>query len=176
MNAPRPDGEAHGMSEGESNLVATLDAQVSELMDVLHANGEDALGRQCIGRENLGDGTIAAAALHAADSYQRIAQLVQRAATMAAAGTDEHFPQRSHGHDATYTAENVQLDDVIHQVVEGRRRLVAAVAELSDAQLRLVPPAGSARFCDGQRTLEEVVAAALSHQQQHIKAIKESST
>jgi hypothetical protein len=46
------------------------------------------------------------------------------------------------------------------------------MAELTDDQLDSVPPVGSFRFCDGQRTLEQVVASLLKHQGRQVDAMK----
>ncbi len=138
------------------------------------------LRRPCPGREKLGDGTIGAAARHTADNYERIADFVQTSDRMSTAahgghriprflralghGPQDHAPQ---DHDADqpngYTAENIDLDAVVAQLNASRAAL-GRIAELTDSQLDAIPPKDSFRFCDGQRTLEQVLASLLKHQ------------
>jgi hypothetical protein len=44
------------------------------------------------------------------------------------------------------------------------RDTLGQIAELTDTQLDAIPPDGSFRFCDGHRTLEQVLASLLKHQ------------
>jgi hypothetical protein len=181
------------MSERANQLHETADGQLTELTGVLSARGEDGLSLLCPGRENMGDGTVAACASHTAERYQLIAEFLRVPGQMAGAGTssakDGHqIPRflRARGHrpgdhadsghqedthDGDYTAENVDLDSLLERLTASRDAL-AVLAELTDEQLDSVPPAGSFRFCDGQRTLEQVAAALLKHQGHQIDAIK----
>ena len=65
------------MSDRASQLHATADGQISELIGLLTAGGAAALSVPCPGREKMGDGTVAAFALHTADRYQLIAGFLQ---------------------------------------------------------------------------------------------------
>ncbi len=147
----------------------------------------------CPGREKLGDGTVAACALHTADRYQQIAGFLQATTQMpgahAGAGQDSHrisqsLLARDHApggpadsgqnegtHDGDYTAENVDLDGLLERLSAGRD-VLSLLADLTDEQLDTVPPTGSFRFCDGQRTLEQVVASLLKHQAHQVDAMK----
>jgi hypothetical protein len=78
-----------------------------------------------------------------------------------------------HGRD--YIAENVDLPGLLKRLAAGRAAL-SLVADLTDPQLDAVPSAGSFRFCDGQRTLEQVIASLLKHQGHQIHAIKSAVT
>jgi hypothetical protein len=51
------------------------------------------------------------------------------------------------------------------------REALSLLADLTDGQLDTVPPAGSFRFCDGQRTLGEVISGLLKHQRHQIDAV-----
>lgn len=57
------------MGERGTDLLETADRQISELIGLFTAQGKAALSLPCPGREPLGDGTVAALALHTADSY-----------------------------------------------------------------------------------------------------------
>jgi hypothetical protein len=151
------------------------------------------LSLPCPGREKLGDGTVAALALHTADSYLRIAGFLQATGQMAGANAGArqgrhriprlllargHAP-RGHAesghdegtHDGDYTADNVDLHGLLERLSAGRDAL-SLLADLTDERLDTVPPTGSFRFCDGQRTLEQVVASLLNHQGHQVGALR----
>ena len=177
------------MTDRGQELSATADGQIAELIDLLATLDQAALDRPCPGREKLGDGTIGAAARHTADNYQRIAEFVQTSDRMSAAAHGGHRVLRflralGHGpqdhanhdhasteHDNDYTAQNVDLDAVVEQLKASRDAL-GRIAELTDNQLDQVPPKDSFRFCDGQRTLEQVLAGLLKHQAHQLEALR----
>ncbi len=43
---------------------------------------------------------------------------------------------------------------------------------MTDSQLDAIPPKDSFRFCDGQRSLEQVLASLLKHQAHQFDALK----
>lgn len=114
----------------------------------------------------MGDGTVAACALHTADRYRRIAEFAQSRSPMPARGG----PDRGM-HSGGNAAESVDLGGLLERLAASRDAL-SFLPELTDERLDTVPPAGSFRFCDGQRTLEQVVAALLTHQAHQIDAMK----
>jgi hypothetical protein len=75
------------------------------------------------------------------------------------------------GHGAGYTVENIDLDRLLERLVDAKGAL-AVLADLSDEQLDVVPPAGIMKFSDGQRTLGQVVTGVLKHQRHQIDAVK----
>jgi hypothetical protein len=152
------------MGERGTQLLGTTDRQISELIGLLASAGDTALKLACAGRERLGDGTVGAIASHTADGYHRVAAFLD--ATVE--GRSGHAPG---GHGAGYKAENVDLDDLIERLLVAKGAL-ALLADLSDEQLDLVPSAGDMRFCDGQRTLEQVATSLLKHQRHQIEAVK----
>jgi hypothetical protein len=177
------------MSERSTQLFDTADWQISELISLFSERGEASLSLRCPGREKLGDGTVAALALHTADTYLRIAGFLQATSRMPAAQRRSHrisrlFRTRGHtpprhvegGHDAgthdrEYTAENLDIPGLLERLSAGRDAL-SLLTDLTDEQLDTIPPAGSFRFCNGQRTLEQVVASLLNHQGHQIDAMK----
>jgi hypothetical protein len=185
------------MSERGSQLRETADRQLSELIGLFwSARGAAALSLPCPGREKLGDGTVAALAMHTADSYLRTAGFLQTGQTprarARAARSRHRIPEllfaRGHAprghdesghdegtHDGDYTADNVDLHGLLERLSAARDAL-SLLAELTDERLDTVPPAGSFKFCDGQRTLEQVVASLLNHQGHQIDAINAAVT
>jgi hypothetical protein len=181
------------MSGRAAQLHSTADAQIAELTDFVTALDDAALRRPCPGREKLGDGTVAANAQHTADNYQRIAAFVQTGGRMSAA--DEHAPpgahwipgflrrlghrppdQSGHGtgpHRNQYTADGIDSAELVKHLSASRQAL-EQIAVLTDSQLDSIPPEGSFRFCDGQRTLEQVMTSLLKHQGHQLQALKAS--
>lgn len=179
------------MGEHGSQLLETADRQISRLIELVSEADETVLRLPCPGREKLGDGTVGALASHTADSYLRIAAFLQttnepspgrpgndRLARMLSA--PNHMPprhadsgQNDGPHDRSYTADNVGLAGLIERLSTAREAL-CPLADLTDDQLDRVPPAGSFRFCDGQRTLEQVVSGLLKHQGHQIDVIDSS--
>jgi hypothetical protein len=181
------------MTQRAHELAASADGQIGELIDLLRPLDQAALRRTCSGRDKLGDGTIGAAARHTADNYQRIAAFVQTSDRMSAIhqptahgghriprflralghGPQDHALQdHSHEqHDNGYTANNIDLDALVAQLNASRHTL-GRIVELTDSQLDAIPPKDSFRFCDGQRTLEQVLAALLKHQAHQVEALE----
>jgi hypothetical protein len=177
------------MSERARALSATADEQIADLIDRLARLDQAALRRPCPGREKLGDGTIGAAAWHTADKYRRIADFVQTSDRLTAGAhrlprplrTLGHGPQDHAGHDPSaaphdhpYTADDVDLGAVLTQLGASRQALTR-IGELTDRQLDAVPPKDSFRFCDGQRTLEQVLAGLLRHQAHQLQALRSAA-
>ena len=176
------------MTERGQELSATVDGQIAELIDLLGRLDQAALRRPCPGREKLGDGTIGAAVRHTADNYKRMADFVQTSDRMSAAYGGHRIPRLlralSHGpqnhadhdhgaaqHDNGYTADDVDVDAVLEQL-EASREALGRIGELADSQLDAVPPKDSFRFCDGQRTLAQVLAGLLKHQAHQLEALR----
>lgn len=176
------------MSERATQLHQLADAQLSGLIDLLSARDETALSLPCPGREKLGDGTVAACASHTADNYLRIAAFLRGEDHQ----SDEHGSDRGrgphripsflrahshrsghdqHGHSAPPNAENVDRDGLLQRLSAGRDAF-HVLTELTDEQLDAVPPASDMKFCDGQRTLEQIVTNLLNHQRHQLDALK----
>ncbi len=151
------------MTARGTQLSATADWQISDLIELLSTRGDAALSLPCPGREKLGDGSVAAVARHTADTYHRIAAFMH--------GRGDSGPHGEAGHDLSWRTENIELRQLLDKLRAARRAL-SLLAELTDEQLDSIPPAGSARFCDGQRPLEEVVTSMLKHQRHQIDAVK----
>lgn len=183
------------MSERAQRLHIAADRQITDLTDLVSRSDEAGLRRPCSGREKLGDGTIAATVQHTADNYQRIAAFVQTSDRMSAAHTSaqsgghrvpgffmgvlghrppehaDHHAGAAGGHGDQYTADNSDLAQLLKQLA-GSRRDLTRIAELTDNQLDAIPPDGSFRFCDGQRTLEQVLESLIKHQAHQVQAVE----
>jgi hypothetical protein len=172
------------MSERGTQLLRMADGQLSELIDLLSTRDEAALSLPCPGREKLGDGTVGALATHTADNYVRIAGFIKADATAPPSnsthrsfrsiasrfgrhGRGEHGPWM-HGPGAAGTADRA---GVLDRLSKGREAM-GVLAELTDEQLDTVPRASDMKFCDGQRTLEQIVTNLLNHQNHQLDALK----
>jgi hypothetical protein len=60
---------------------------------------------------------------------------------------------------------------VLEQLSASRDTL-GRIAELTDNQLDAIPPDGTFRFCDGQGTLEQVLAGLLKHQGHQVDSLR----
>jgi hypothetical protein len=188
-----PGIKEHEMTERGKRLYAIADQQITELTDLIQTLDEPALHLPCAGREKLGDGTIAACAQHTAHNYQRIGTFVATTDRMTARhatgqrgghqaprflralghqpGEQSRHGADGHGHNEPYTAQNTSPADLIEQLSAARENL-SGIAELTDQQLDTTPPKDSFRFCDGQRTLEQVLTGLLKHQDHQIRALR----
>jgi hypothetical protein len=181
------------MTERANQLHLTADRQISELLGFISTLDEAGSRRPCPGREKLGDGTVAACARHTADNYQRIADFlttrdgmptqrepsphgghrIPRFLRSRGHGPESH-PANGSGdasHDGSYTADNTDLVLVAGQLSTTRERL-GQIAEFNDSQLGAIPPDGAFRFCDGHRTLEQVLTSMLKHQAHQLDSLK----
>ena len=160
------------MSERGTKLLQIADGQISETIGLLSERGESALLLTNPAREKLGDGTVGGSALHTADGYHRIAGIIRASCP----GLDQRddvqdgHVGRDHGN-SDYRVEKVDLQELLDRLSAGRSAL-SLLADLDDTQLDHVPRAGSARFADGRRTLEQLVRAALNHQRRNLDALK----
>lgn len=181
------------MTERGRALHATADRQVAELIALVSTLDEAALRRPCPGREKLGDGSVGAIVRHTADNYQRIADFVQTSDRLSGAhqpsprsghqiprflraighgSADNAEPGRDAGqHDNGSSSDKVDLGAVLEQLTDSRNTL-GRIAELTDSQLAAIPPDGSFRFCDGQRTVEQVLASLVKHQGHQVQAVR----
>ncbi len=177
-------------------LHQAADDQISELIALLSEQDERALMLPCPGREKLGDGTVAALTSHTADNYLRIADFLQaNRLTGSREGSERrhrnprflgahlsHGPGRHtegrptdgrHGassHSGHYAAETIELPGLLERLSLGRNSL-SLLAALTDEELDRVPPASGMRFCDGQRTLDQVLTSLLRHQGHQLDAL-----
>lgn len=171
------------MSERAAHLFQTADEQIADLMARLGAAGDAALHASCPGREKLGDGTVAAVAMHTADNYHRIAEYLaadappscrapeRRHRIPRSLGAHRRPGGRDHGDGpATYRSENIDRRSLLERLATARTRL-SPLAEVSNERLAAVLPADEMRFADGQRTLEQIVVSLLNHQRHQCDAL-----
>jgi hypothetical protein len=150
------------VSERAQHLAQIADRQIADLAERLSAAGDEGLRRPCPGRAKLGDGTVGTVAAHVADNYHRIAEFV----AAIRAGDERHHPQ----HGAAARAREVELDVLLVRLAAAQDAL-AAIAHLTDEQLHAVPAPGEMKFADGERTLEQIVASLLKHQDHQVAAL-----
>ena len=141
------------MSTRGRQLQQSAWGQLDRLVALLERIDDEAAQRPCPGREKLGDGTVGTLAAHTAANYERIAAIVNQAGV--------------HGHHQG----GFDRRRALGQAARARAAL-AVLGTLTDGQLDAVPAAGSFRFCDGTRTLEQVVAGLLTHQGHQLDALQ----
>jgi hypothetical protein len=163
------------MSERATQLFQTADDQISDLIALLGATDDAALHAPCGGREKLGDGSVAAVAMHTADNYHRIAEYLDANTQLGHRKPGRrHIPvlggahnrPEGHGHSGgakEYRSDKIDRRALLERLETARVRL-SPLAELPDEHFAAVPPASDMRFADGQRTLEQIVVSLLNHQ------------
>lgn len=175
------------MSERGTQLLQMADGQLSELIGLLSTRDEAALKLPCPGREKLGDGTVAACASHTAGNYLRIAAFLRGEDQPPGAHGDRargphRIPSflRGRGHQgdhdrqmhgALHGGEDIDRDGLLERLSAGRDAL-GLLGDLTDAQLDTVPPANEMKFCDGQRSLQQIVTNLLNHQSHQLDVLK----
>jgi DinB superfamily len=171
------------MSQRATQLFQTADDQISDLIALLDAADDAALRAPCAGREKLGDGSVAAVAMHTADNYHRIAEYLDAGAQSGHRTPDRrhripmfggaHNRRGGHGHSSgagDCRSDKIDPRALLERLDTARARL-RPLAELSDERLAAVPPASDMRFADGQRTLEQIVVSLLNHQRHQCDAL-----
>jgi hypothetical protein len=127
------------MNERGTQLQETANGQIDELIGLISAGGEGALRVPCPSREKLGDGTVAACAMHTADNYHRIAGFLQGQRggrhTRVAKFLHRHGEDK---HQDNYRADNIDLPAVLDRLSTGRAA-VSVLADLTEAQMDTVP-------------------------------------
>ena len=173
------------MNARGAQLYATAETQIDGLIEFFSVHDDATLAVPCPGREKLGDGTVAASAQHAADNYQRIADWLTDGDAGLTSGHGQrgrpghripafarhHHPPASHSERGSdYSANSIDREGLL-TALSAARNALSLIADLSDEQLTTVPPASDMKFCDGQRTLEQIIASLLNHQSHQIDAI-----
>jgi hypothetical protein len=172
------------MSDRAEQLYTTANGQIEQLVALLSSTDNATLHLPAPGREKLGDGTIGALVAHTADNYQRIAEFVQTSDRTAAT----HRPGQSGGHRIPRFMRALghrppehsdhgpgAAAEILKQLTLSLGKLTQ-VNGLTNSQLNAVPPDGSFRFCDGKRTLQQVLASLLNHQAHQVQAIESALT
>ena len=127
--------------------------------------------------------------MHMADNYDRIAGLLDTEPESPAAetGSSRHPIPRfaraaghrigpgAGGHAADYAAEDIEFARLVDRLSIGHAAL-RRLADLTDEQLDAVPPASEMRFCDGRRTLHEILTSLFKHQQHQLDAVRTALT
>jgi hypothetical protein len=183
------------MSDRADQLHTAADKQVAGLIEVLSNADEEALCRPCPGREKLGDGTVGANAAHTALNYRRIGTFVAAGQVMSSRHDHGQQPRHrsrgflralghappAHGpagvdrHEQGFAAKNADRRELVARLAAAREDL-ARIAELTEQQLDSVPAKDSFRFCDGERTLEQVLLGLLKHQEHQVQALQAALT
>ena len=177
--------KGNSVKERGAQLYATAETQIDGLIELFSTHDDATLTLPCPGREKLGDGTVAASAQHAADNYQRIADWLTDGDTSLTSGhrqrgraghripafARQHNARASHsGRGGDHSANGIDRAGLL-TTLSAARNALSLIADLSDEQLTTVPPASDMKFCDGQRTLEQIIASLLNHQSHQIDAI-----
>lgn len=181
------------MNDRAHCLHDTADQQLTELLRLGACLDPKTARQPCPGREKLGDGTIGALAKHTADNYQRIAEFIT---TNDGTSRTRHTPRDHPGHrpprilrllghkppagghgPATHQgvyAADMQDPGTLAEQLSQTRDTLRHLGDLTDHQLDTIPPKDSFRFCDGTRTLEQVLDALFKHQRHQLDTLTQA--
>jgi hypothetical protein len=171
-------------------LYSKATGQIDTLIDLASDLDDADLRRPCPGREKLGDGSVGTVVAHTVGNYQRIGAFLaspgeptESAPSPAIGhriprfghllgGWRRHRP-RDHGHGDLPAAGGADADELRRQLSTARTDM-GRIAELDDRRLDSIPPDGAFRFCDGKRSLEQVLTGLLDHQGHQVEALARS--
>jgi hypothetical protein len=154
------------MGKRGGELLARIGRQLDEIAEFFGTLDEADLRKPCPdeGRDNPGD-TVGAVAGHVADGYHRLGAFLRSAGYAGESPTGD----TGHGHAQQRSPE--ATPDLLQRLIAGKAP-ISLLAELTDEQLDGVPAAGSSRFSDGRRTLEQIIDQVIAHQAAHLAAMR----
>jgi len=163
------------MSERRTQLMAKVDSQLSEMIEFFGPLNEVDLHKPCPDEsteDSAGD-TVGAVAAHMAQGYHFLGKILQAEGYTMGSPAMGNRKGRGHryrpGHGRTLPP--AALPDVVDRLTAGKAP-IGLLADLTDEQLDSVPAAGSSRFSDGSRTLEQVIDEIIAHQAAHLATLK----
>ena len=163
------------MSERGTRLMAKADRQLSEMIEFFGTLDEADLHKPCpdeSAEDSAGD-TVGAVAAHMAQGYHFLGKFLQADGYVSGSPATGNRKGRGHryrpGHGRTFPPAT--LPDVVDRLTGGKAP-IDLLADLTDEQLDSVPPAGSSRFSDGSRTLEQVIDEVIAHQAAHLVTLR----
>jgi len=155
------------MGERGTRLMEKANGQLSEIIEFFGTLDEADLRKPCADEsaEHSAGDTVGAVAAHMAEGYHHLGRFLQAAGYV----PGQPAAGNNHGHDHGHAPE--ALPGIRDRLTAGKVPL-GLLADLTDEQLDSVPPAGSSRFSDGRRTLEQVIDAVIAHQAAHLVTLK----
>ncbi len=163
------------MSERGTQLMAKADGQLSEMIEFFGTLDEADLRKPCpddSAEDRAGD-TVGTVAAHMAQGYHFLGKFLQAEGYVPGSPATGNRRGRGHryrpGHGRTFPP--AALPDVVDRLT-GAKAPIGLLADLTDEQLDSVPPAGSSRFSDGSRTLEQVIDEVIAHQAAQLVRLK----
>lgn len=148
------------MSERAGELMRKASRQIGDIAEFFDTLDEADLRKPVPGR--AGD-TVGAAAAHMAEGYHYLGRFLQAAGYVPAPPATANS-RYGHGHAAG-------LSNMRDRLASGRNP-IGLLGNLSSGQLASLPPAGSSRFSDGRRTLEQAIEDVIAHQAAHLVTLK----
>lgn len=164
------------MSERGTELMRKASRQLDEMAEFFGSLDDADLRKPCpedgIGDRSDGD-TVGAVAAHMAQGYHFLGKFLQADGYVPGSPAAGNRKGRGHrygrGHGGTLAP--AALPDVVDRLTGGKAP-IGLLADLTGEQLDSVPPAGSSRFSDGSRTLEQVIDEVIAHQAAHLVLLK----
>ena len=158
------------MSERGTELMTRMSRQLDEIDEFFGRLNDADLPKPC--RDEGGDDpgrTVGAVAAHVAEGYHRLGQFLRSAGYVGQSPAGETSHSNEHGHGRANSPE--VTPDLLNRLIAGKAP-IGLLADLTDEQLDSVPAAGSSRFSDGRKTLEQIIDQVIAHQAAHLAALQ----
>ncbi len=163
------------VNERGTELMRKASRQLDEMAEFFGTLNDADLRKPCPD-DDTGDSdgdTVGAVAAHMAQGYHFLGKFLQADGYVLGSPAMGNRKGRGHryrpGHGRTFPP--AALPDVVDRLTGGKAP-IGLLADLTDEQLDSVPPAGSSRFSDGSRTLEQVIDEVIAHQAAHLVTLK----
>jgi hypothetical protein len=158
------------VSERCTELMTRMGRQLDEIAEFFGTLNDADLPKPC--RDEGGDDpgkTVGAVAAHVAEGYHRLGQFLRSAGYVGQSRASETSHSDEHGHGRANSPE--ATPDLLNRLIAGKAP-IGLLADLTDEQLDSVPAAGSSRFSDGHKTLEQIIDEVIAHQAAHLAALQ----
>jgi ubiquinone/menaquinone biosynthesis C-methylase UbiE len=159
------------VNERGTELMRKASRQLDEIAEFFGTLNDADLRKPCPG--DSGGDTVGAVAAHMAQGYHFLGKFLQAGGYVPGSAATGNRKGRGHcyrkGHGCTFAP--AALPDVVDRLTGGKAP-IGLLADLTDEQLDSVPPAGSSRFSNGSRTLEQVIDEVIAHQAAHLMRLK----
>lgn len=158
----------------EKGLLVAVRQQNAEMVELVESATDQEFGAPC---EDHGGTTVAEVAAHCAEGYEMTAVWLRRLTArvaVPAAGEPAHDHSHPHPHphpdEAAPVLSALDRSGTAARLRAGGQAILAEIGSLTEADLRLVPPASP--FADGTVPLGAALRGLSGHLQEHLESMR----